>query len=90
MPKTYAEQGLPDPSELLPGSSRFCDHPGYAADACPIREIVVAATYASNNGFRCGLTGGHCVPGEHCEARRARVAKREQVSAMLRGVLPAA
>jgi len=60
---------------LLPGTAAFSNHPGYDASGCTLRETVVAASYASNNGFRCYMTGGHCVPGEHCESRRQRAAK---------------
>lgn len=62
---------LPDQSKLLPGSAHFHNHPGYSAEGCELREVVVAQTSVTNNGFRCFMTGGHCVPGEQCEGRRA-------------------
>lgn len=62
---------LPDPSTLLPGTARFMDHPGFDAQDCHLREVVVAHTMATTNGFRCAFTGGHCLPAHYCEARRA-------------------
>jgi hypothetical protein len=65
---------LPSSDQLLPGSAPFANHPGYDAAGCPLREVVVARTSVTNNGFRCHMTGGHCLPGEHCESRRKRAA----------------
>lgn len=69
---------LPPSEDLLPGTAPFADHPGYDARSCPLSEVVVARTYATNNGFRCYATGGHCVPGAHCDGRRAHVAALEE------------
>lgn len=68
---------LPEQRTLLPGSAGFDEHPGYAAQECPLREVVVAQTYATNNGFRCYMTGGHCVPGPSCGNRRERFAREK-------------
>jgi hypothetical protein len=72
---------LPSSDELLPGSAPFKSHPGFDAPECELREIVVAKTSVTNNGFRCHMTGGHCLPGEHCDSRRQRHAlEREEVA----------
>jgi hypothetical protein len=86
--ESTAKQCLPDPGDLLPGSSKFTDHPGYEASACELREVVVAQTYATNNGFRCAATGGHCVPGNVCSTRRATQAERDRLHAQLVQTLP--
>ncbi|QBX06567.1 hypothetical protein H1O16_gp154 [Burkholderia phage BcepSaruman] len=71
-------EDLPCSSTLLPGSAPFHNHPGYDAAECPLREVVVAKTGVTNNGFRCFMTGGHCLPGPSCAHRRERFA-RERV-----------
>jgi hypothetical protein len=68
---------LPSSDKLLPGSAPFDRHPGYTAHSCELRETVVAQTYATNNGFRCYMTGGHCVPGAQCEDLRVRHKEHE-------------
>jgi hypothetical protein len=68
---------LPSSHTLLPGSAPFSQHPGYDAAGCELREVVVAQTSVANNGFRCYMTGGHCLPGEHCEDRRQHNRKLE-------------
>jgi hypothetical protein len=70
-----SNENLPSSEMLLPGTAAFSNHPGYDAAGCELREVVVAHSYATNNGFRCYMTGGHCLPGEHCADRRVRAAK---------------
>lgn len=46
--------------------TNYPTHPGYGAD-CPLQEIVNAHPLGtSSNGYRCGWTGGHCLPGDAC------------------------
>ncbi len=82
------DQALPDPSVLLPGSAKFSDHPGYVASSCELREVVVAETRVTNNGFRCAATGGHCLPRQACAGIRAREAARDQLRAELAQAKP--
>lgn len=81
---TIQNNQLPGSDKLLPGTAAFSNHPGYSAQDCELREVVVAASYATNNGFRCYWTGGHCVPGEHCEARRKANQEQESREAQYR------
>lgn len=47
------------------------DHPGHDAPDCSLRRTVNASpTGTSRHGYGCFTTGGHCLPGPHCEGRR--------------------
>lgn len=68
------------------GVNPYADHPGYEQGACPLRYTVThrgaygAIGYA---GFGCEMTGGHCLPGEHCEGRRKEADRQDEFRAML-------
>lgn len=73
---------------LIPegGDNPYADHPGFVADACPIRYTVTprnAWGVQMGGGFGCEITGGHCLPGEHCEARRARAKQQDELAAAI-------
>ena len=60
---------------VLPEGARnpYASHPGFDAQGCHLQYTVVPALYASSRpGFGCEVTGGHCLPGDQCEARRAK------------------
>ena len=55
------------------GINPYADHPGFTTD-CRLRITVTQrSAYGGfhRGGFACEITGGHCVPSEHCEKRRA-------------------
>ena len=50
---------------------RHEDHPGHSALGCELQITVNRAPCgSSSNGYACSATGGHCVPGDDCAARR--------------------
>lgn len=67
--------------DILP---EHANHPGWSADGCAAR-IVVSPRGGSPNGggFACGVTGGHCLPGEKCDARRVSWMEFEAQEAMV-------
>jgi hypothetical protein len=73
---------------LIPvdGVNPYADHPGFTESACPIRYTVTqrGAYGGVKGGFGCEITGGHCLPGEHCERRRADAAEHDRIAALLK------
>ncbi len=61
---------------LIPadGVNPYASHPGFDAPSCPLRYTVTqrGPFGGVKGGFGCEMTGGHCLPGEHCDARRSR------------------
>lgn len=52
------------------------DHPGFLAPSCPLRITVAAhRTDGGRGGYACSYTGGHCLPGDQCQDRRAALSK---------------
>ncbi|WP_455233503.1 hypothetical protein [Geopseudomonas aromaticivorans] len=50
---------------------RHEDHPGHSALGCELQITVNRAPCSSSsNGYACSATGGHCMPGDNCAARR--------------------
>lgn len=70
------------------------DHPGYEARECPLSLKVTQRSPwgpVTRAGFSCLMTGGHCVPDEHCDARRKREAEYQERRAQIdadRGLPP--
>ncbi len=61
------------------------NHPGHDAAGCPIRASVTQRSpygVPVGGGYRCEMTGGHCLPGEHCDKRRADAAEQDEREAM--------
>lgn len=54
----------------------YAMHPGFDEQECPVQYVVHPANSRVAPGFGCKITGGHCLPGEHCTQRRADFAKR--------------
>lgn len=54
---------------LLP---KHAEHPGWVADGCPLRITVTPRNGGvTSHGFACDWTGGHCLPSQDCDNRRA-------------------
>jgi hypothetical protein len=57
-------------------SPAHANHPGWDADGCPLRLTVTPKwSVPAAPGFACSWTGGHCLPGERCDARRESARK---------------
>jgi hypothetical protein len=73
---------------LIPegGKNPYADHPGFTADGCPLRYTVTqrGAYGGVRGGFGCEMTGGHCLPGEHCAKRREDAARQEAFAQSVR------
>lgn len=55
-------------------SNPYEDHPGHSAITCPLRYTVIPHPLgSSSHGYGCEGTGGHCVPGHYCDARRLHI-----------------
>lgn len=55
------------------GENPYANHPGFDAQGCHLQYTVTPAYYStSHHGFGCEMTGGHCLPGEHCDKLRER------------------
>lgn len=70
---------------LIPkgGANPYADHPGFDAQACPLQYTVTqrGAYGGVRGGFGCEMTGGHCLPGGHCEARRQKAREMDEIKA---------
>lgn len=70
------------------------DHPGYDARECPLSLKVTQRSPwgpITRAGFSCLMTGGHCLPGEHCDDRRKReteIRQREAEAEAARAARP--
>lgn len=64
------------------GENPYAKHPGFDAQECSIQYVVTPATSVVAHGFGCSETGGHCVPGAYCDARRASYAKAMEADAL--------
>lgn len=56
------------------GVNPYENHPGFDAQACELQRTVTRrGPYGQivSGGFGCYATGGHCLPGAHCDNRRA-------------------
>lgn len=60
------------------GKNPYTDHPGFASQACTLQYTVTrTGSYGGvAGGFGCEMTGGHCLPGEHCAKRREDAARQ--------------
>jgi hypothetical protein len=62
-----------DRKRIIPvgGINPYANHPGFEASGCRLRYTVTPARSGStsSHGFGCWFTGGHCVPGDHCDYR---------------------
>lgn len=61
------------------------DHPGYDSRNCPLSLQVTGRGpwgQIARAGFSCLMTGGHCLPDEHCDDRRAREAEYREREAL--------
>ena len=75
-------------ADLIPvgGENPYADHPGFAAASCSLRYTVTqrgAYGQMTGCGFGCEMTGGHCVPGEHCDSRRSKAAADDNLKALI-------
>jgi hypothetical protein len=53
-----------------PMATKFEDHPGHDVHDCPLREAVHPHPMGtSQRGYRCSVTGGHCVPDNNCQSK---------------------
>lgn len=54
------------------GVNPYADHPGFDAQGCHLQYTVTRRGVWGGvmGGFGCEVTGGHCLPGEHCANRR--------------------
>ena len=66
------------------GKNPYADHPGFDARECPIRYTVTqtGAYGGIRGGFGCEITGGHCLPGEHCSKRQADAKEQDELKVM--------
>jgi hypothetical protein len=76
------------PDRIIPkdGGNPYANHPGFEQNECPIRYTVTprsAYGVQTGGGFGCEVTGGHCLPGEHCGKRRADAKAQDELKAML-------
>ena len=73
---------------LIPegGTNPYAEHPGFVANDCPIRYTVTQrGPYGGvKGGFGCEMTGGHCLPGEHCAKLRADACRQCELAALVR------
>ena len=67
---------------LIPngGKNPYADHPGFDAQGCALQITVTRAGVwgGVQGGFSCSLTGGHCLPCDHCDERRKIGAKHDK------------
>jgi hypothetical protein len=64
------------------GVNPYASHPGFDATECPLRYTVShRSPYGALGycGFGCEMTGGHCLPGDDCEDKRARAAQQDEI-----------
>jgi hypothetical protein len=53
-----------------PMATKFEDHPGHDVHDCPLKEAVHPHPMGtSQRGYRCSVTGGHCVPDNNCQSK---------------------
>jgi hypothetical protein len=76
-----------DPERIVPkdGGNPYANHPGFVAEGCPIRYTVTPRNSYGvqvGGGFGCHMTGGHCLPGEHCDKRRADAKLQDERAAL--------
>ena len=70
---------------LLPknGVDPYENHPGFVADACPIRMTITRRNGSFiQGGFSCEVTGGHCLPGEFCDSRRETARHQDEMAVL--------
>jgi hypothetical protein len=68
------------------GHNPYAHHPGFESGGCPIRYTVTQRSpygAMTGGGFGCEITGGLCLPGEHCEARRTEAARQDAFRAIV-------
>ena len=72
---------------LIPadGHNPYAEHPGFDAQGCGLQYTVThrGALGGMKGGFGCEMTGGHCLPSEHCAKRREDAARQDTFVAML-------
>jgi hypothetical protein len=64
------------------GVNPYANHPGFDAQGCELQYTVTQQNSwgtVTSAGFGCWFTGGHCLPGDHCEHRRARSAEEAKL-----------
>lgn len=75
-------------ARLIPegGENPYADHPGFEAQGCALQYTVTPSRMGStsSHGFGCGMTGGHCVPDQQCDARRSRCAERDRLQELFK------
>ena len=76
------------PERTLPadGVNPYANHPGFVAVDCPLRHTVTQKDSWGNIvrcGFGCLMTGGHCLPDKHCDSRRDREQKQQELERRL-------
>jgi len=57
------------------GVNPYASHPGFDAQGCPLQYTVTQRGPwgdIGHCGFGCRVTGGHCLPGDHCAELRAK------------------
>jgi hypothetical protein len=60
---------------------KHANHPGHNV-SCELRTQVNAHFQGtSSNGYGCDMTGGHCVPSEHCDNRRNEARQQDAMRA---------
>lgn len=67
------------------GHNPYAEHPGFDAQTCGLQYTVThrGALGGMKGGFGCEMTGGHCLPDEHCAKRRADAAKQDAFRSMI-------
>jgi hypothetical protein len=68
-------------SMLIPkgGENPYAGHPGFDAQGCELQYTVTPAEYSSSHhGFGCYASGGHCLPGKHCNKLQAEEKERQE------------
>ena len=66
------------------GKNPYADHPGFVADGCTERMTITrsGAWGGVQGGFACRVTGGHCLPCDKCDDRRATGVEFDKRQAM--------
>lgn len=60
-------------------------HPGHEVE-CHLKYKVTGRGpwgHTAHCGYGCEMTGGHCVPGPHCDARSCKAKQQDEFRALI-------